>query len=179
MQVILPKLESLELNELNCPKIWNSELPSSRLDFQSLTNLIVRSCENLKGLIPLFGARNLVNLKTLRVSNCKAMEEVVVTEEYSAQDSKTSSIGNKISFPKLEELQLNWLPNLERFCAGDFVDCPSLIKLEISSSQKVEAFITKYMPRTEDKNDVSKNYEHKQCLFDHNKVTCFSLDSFD
>lgn len=51
---------------------------------------------------------NLVNLKTLIVSNCSMMEQVIVTEEFG--DAMT-----KVTFRQLEFLQLENLPKPKRF----------------------------------------------------------------
>ena len=60
--------------------------------------------------------------------------EVVVFIDESTQEATT--FGN-IPFPKLESIKLSDLPNLKRFCAGDCVDCSSLLKLIICKCPKL------------------------------------------
>ena len=172
MQVVFPKLDRLIIISLNIRKIWNDNpLSSSRFGFQNLTIVVVNNCDHLKGLIPSFMSASLVHLRHLHVTSCKAMKEIVFIEE-SAQVK-----GNNTSFPKLESLQLYDLPNLERFCGGDCVDCPSLLKLTIIGCPKLRVFVTNNMPTTtaekEDKN--SKGSVDEQHL-SHRKVIliCFS-----
>ena len=140
---MLPKLEKLRIRSLNIGKIWNGDqLRSLEFGFQSLTTLRVAECHELKGLIPSSVAISLVHLRQLYVWDCKAMEEIVFIEE-STQEATT--FGN-ISFPKLETLKLWNLPNLECFCAGNCLDCSSLLKLEITDCPKFSEFLTNSMP---------------------------------
>ncbi|PRQ18026.1 putative leucine-rich repeat domain, L domain-containing protein [Rosa chinensis] len=86
-----------------------------------LTTLEVSNCDGLKYLLSSSMARSLVKLKQLKISNCKAMEEIVSTRE---------SQNNIIS--KLEILELDGLPNLARFCtAGSCIEFPSLERLYV------------------------------------------------
>ena len=167
MQVVFPKLDELSIMSLNIRNIWNDNpLSSSRFGFQSLTQVSVMDCDHLKGLIPSFMSASLVHLLSLRVESCKAMKEIVFIEE-SAQ-----VMGNYISFPKLESLKLYDLPNLERFCGGDCVDCPSLLKLKISGCPKLRVFVTNNIPTTTTKkeNENLSGSVDKQHL-SHHKVT--------
>lgn len=125
------KLESLCLRSLNVGKIWEKDqLPStSHFGFQSLTCLRVWRCDKLKGLISASVARNLVHLQRLCVRECKAMIEVVMLTEESAQEAM--KLANIFIFPQLETLELGDLPNLEGFCAAECVDCSPLVWLEI------------------------------------------------
>ncbi|KAF3453154.1 hypothetical protein FNV43_RR03591 [Rhamnella rubrinervis] len=158
-QVVFSKLEELHISSLNIRKIWNhDQLPSSRLSFQSLTRIEVSSCHHLKGLMPSFMITYLVHLRSLFVNHCRAMKEIVVIEE-SAQ-----VMTNCISFSKLEYLKLDDLPNLERFCGGDCVDCPSLSQLIIEGCQRLRVFRTNAM-QNEDEN--STGLVDQQHLFHH------------
>ncbi|KAM5572737.1 putative disease resistance protein [Rosa sericea] len=85
----------------------------------SLTTLEVSNCDGLKYLLSSSMARSLVKLKQLKISSCKAMEEIVSTRESQ----------NNIIY-KLEILELYQLPNLARFCtAGSCIEFPSLERL--------------------------------------------------
>ena len=170
MQVVFSKLKNLKLERLNVGKIWNGDqLGLTEFGFQSLTSLTVVKCDELKGLIPSTVATSLVYLRRLHVSDCKAMEEIVFIEE-STQEAMAFGT---ISFPKLETLELENLPNLKKFCAGDCVDCSSLLKLGINDCPKLREFPTNSMPPTENENIVDLlDQEDKQLLFNP-KVTLF------
>lgn len=140
MQVEFPKLEAIRLSFLNVEKIWidNQLITRSRFDFQSLTELYVSNCDHLNGLIPssMTASTGLVHLRSLIVCRCKAMKEIVFTNF-----AEEESFVNRVPFPELETLQLEQLPNLERFCDGDYcVECPYLSKLEISYCKKLQLF---------------------------------------
>ncbi|KAF3453156.1 hypothetical protein FNV43_RR03593 [Rhamnella rubrinervis] len=163
-QVVFPKLEVLDIGSLNIRKIWNGDqLPSSRFGFQSLTTINVMGCDHLKGLIPSFMTASLVNLRRLSVHHCKAVKEIVFIEE-SAQE-----MANYISFSKLEYLELDDLPNLERFFGGDCVDCPSLSQLTIRGCRRLRLFKTNAM-QIENENSTPTVSVDKQLLSHHKDV---------
>ena len=171
MQVAFPKLHDLELSSLNVGKIWNGDqLRSLEFGFQSLTTLSVDRYHELKGLIPSSVAISLVHLRQLYVTNCEAMEEIVFIEE-STQEATT--FGN-ISFSKLETLELWDLPNLECFCAGNCLDCSSLLKLDITHCPKFWEFLTNSMPL--DQVDKQRVLIHKVNLFF--LIICFIFTLF-
>ena len=162
MQVVFPKLDELSIMSLNIRNIWNDNpLSSSRFGFQNLTEIYVRKCDHLKGLIPSFMSASLVHLRVLHVRGCKAMKEIVFIEE-SAQVK-----GNNTSFPKLESLHLWDLPNLERFCGRDCVDCPFLSTLAIRDCLKLRVSITE----KEDEN--SRSSVDKQHLSHHKVILIY------
>ncbi|KAF3457002.1 hypothetical protein FNV43_RR01659 [Rhamnella rubrinervis] len=143
-EVELPKLESLELESLNFEYIWNyPQLPSS-FSFQSLKILIVVGCDSLNSLIPFSMIGNLVHLQSLCVERCKAMKEVVFIKESSGEEGNASE--KILTFRRLENVKLRSLPNLERFCPGDNVDCPSLLNLEIKDCLKLQTVFSNSMP---------------------------------
>ncbi|KAF3455430.1 hypothetical protein FNV43_RR00055 [Rhamnella rubrinervis] len=51
-----------------------------------------------------------------------------------------------LTFRRLENVKLRSLPNLERFCPGDNVDCPSLLNLEIKDCLKLQTVFSNSMP---------------------------------
>ncbi|XP_062026563.1 probable disease resistance protein At4g27220 [Rosa rugosa] len=94
----------------------------------SLTTLEVSNCDGLKYFLSSSMARSLVKLKQLKISDCKAMEEIVSTRESQ----------NNIIFYKLEILKLEDLPNLARFCtAGSCIEFPSLERLYMKACSKL------------------------------------------
>ena len=156
---------------LNIGKIWNGDqLRSLEFGFQSLTTLYVDECHELKGLIPSSVAISLVHLRQLYVTNCEAMEEIVFIEE---STQETTTFGN-ILFPKLETLELRDLPNLECFCAGNCLDCSSLLELVIADCPKFWEFLTNSMPL--DQVDKQRVLIHKVNLFF--LIICFTFTLF-
>lgn len=57
-------------------------------------------------------AKSLVQLKHLQVSKCEIMEEIILSRGYGEENMDDM-------FSKLENLDLNNLPCLARFCSGD------------------------------------------------------------
>lgn len=78
----------------------------------NLTSLIVHQRDDLRFLLSSSMARSLVQLKHLQVSECKNMEEIILSKGYSEENMDNM-------FSKLENLELNSLPYLARFCSGD------------------------------------------------------------
>ncbi|KAL5809788.1 hypothetical protein ACOSQ3_030479 [Xanthoceras sorbifolium] len=100
---------------------------------QQLTELTFDGCDNLKYLFPSSMAESLVHLEILKISNCKFMEGVIISQE----ERKSSSL-----LPKLNQLKLKDLPELTRFCnfSGCLIELPSLSELEISKCPKMQTF---------------------------------------
>lgn len=83
-------------------------------------------------------ARSLVQLKHLQIYRSVSLEEVVSTQEYGEESTDNM-------FCKLEYLQLMDLPNLTRFCSGNYIEFPSLEKLELVNCTKLEAFVSDHV----------------------------------
>ncbi|KAL5564024.1 hypothetical protein UlMin_033771 [Ulmus minor] len=128
--VVFPVLKVLQLCGMNFIKLW-----STTSCMQNLSSLDVFSCRNLKYLFTVAMAGRLAQLERLKIRGCPEMEEVVVTNEHGEGRSQ------KISFPKLQSLKLEDLPNLKRFCTGDCIECPSLLTLEIRNCGVLRKFI--------------------------------------
>ncbi|XP_062016421.1 uncharacterized protein LOC133732844 [Rosa rugosa] len=101
----------------------------------NLTILIVHKCDGLRFLLSSSMAKSLVQLKHLEVHNCQIMEEIVSTKE-SGEEMTTDDI-----FCKLNHLQLQHLPQLTRFCVGNYIEFPSLEILHLEDCTKLETFI--------------------------------------
>ncbi|KAG6625218.1 hypothetical protein CIPAW_16G081300 [Carya illinoinensis] len=122
-QVVFPNLEKLELSSVDLEEKQHNQHRarlSCRLTtmeamsrFQNLSNLEVQGSCNMKYLLSFSTARFMVHLQHLHISECKAMEDVLVTEEIAATGEITKEV-----FPRLECLRLTNLPNLKRFCVG-------------------------------------------------------------
>ncbi|KAF3431875.1 hypothetical protein FNV43_RR26611 [Rhamnella rubrinervis] len=173
-EVEFPMLNILYFNEINFHKIWNGQFPSSRFGFQNLTRLTVSGCNQLNGVIPLSMTGTLVHLQGLHVICCIAIKEVVFTEE-SAQEVK--ALGN-ISFPKLKDIRLTFLPSMKKFCTGDRVDFSSLLTLSIFNCEKLGAFVANSTPENENE-DSTDSVDKQRHLLDHRiKVLCDACSIF-
>ncbi|XP_062079235.1 disease resistance protein At4g27190-like [Humulus lupulus] len=108
--VSFSNLEQLTMSRMNIERLWPEQLLSSSY-MQNLTNLEVQSCNSLKYMFSFTVAQTFVNLKSLKVSDCKAMEVIGVKLGEEETQLEMSM------FPKLEYLELVELSALQRFCA--------------------------------------------------------------
>lgn len=132
MQVSFPRLEVLELAEINIPKIWCERPPSHIFSsVQNLTYITLRGCGRLKYIFSSSILKILVNLQHLEICHCAVLVEVIIVEE----ESK-----GKI-FPRLECMVIKDLENLTRFCSGNYIEFPSLKQLEIEQCPQFKAVI--------------------------------------
>ncbi|KAK3420016.1 hypothetical protein EUGRSUZ_G00789 [Eucalyptus grandis] len=134
---VLPQL--WELNLVNLPKLrrlWNRDLQES-LCFNSLESLILYNCSNLGHAFSPSMAQCLANLKVMEIKECGQMEGVIVEEE--AKGSATE----KITFSKLRQMTMEYLPNLTCFLLGKnhILECPKLQKMIIAHCPKMESLI--------------------------------------
>ncbi|KAL5743205.1 hypothetical protein ACOSP7_029937 [Xanthoceras sorbifolium] len=102
---------------------------------QQLTELTFDGCANFKYLFPSSIPESLVHLEILKISNCKFMKGVIISQE----ERKSSSL-----LPKLNQLKLKDLPELTRFCnfSGNLIELPSLSKLWIENCPKMYTFVS-------------------------------------
>ena len=105
---ILQNLEALEVSQCGKLKLL---VPSS-VSFQNLTTLEISKCHGLINLVTVSTAKSLVQLKKLRVSECKRITEIVAREG--------GEVNEMINFNKLTSLKLEYLPNLTIFCSGNY-----------------------------------------------------------
>ncbi|GMN47161.1 hypothetical protein TIFTF001_016334 [Ficus carica] len=137
-KVAFPSLEVLKLSEIDLNKLWMDRLPT--MYFRNLRCLSVRRCNNLKYLLNFAVFRSLATLEFLKIRECRDMEEVLFAKEPSS-DKKEGRF-QRILFSQLKYLELWDLPNLKRFWAGNFIECPCLLKLTIKYCPKLKTFIT-------------------------------------
>ncbi|XP_035548755.1 uncharacterized protein LOC118349228 [Juglans regia] len=145
-QIVFPNLKWLELSSVDLEETRHNQYRarvSCRLTtmeamsrFQNLLILEVQGSCNITYLLSFSTARLMMHLKHLHISECKAMEEVLVTEELAAAGEITME-----GFPRLESLRLTDLPNLKRFCIGCNIQFPSLEILVIDHCPKLVTFI--------------------------------------
>ncbi|KAG6751661.1 hypothetical protein NC652_030745 [Populus alba x Populus x berolinensis] len=140
---IFRNLETLRVLECGMLKI----LIPSALSFQCLTTLEVSNCHGLINLMTSSTAKYLVQLTSMSVTECKMIEEIIVSEE--------NEVANEIFFQKLEHLSLRCLPSLTSFhsgkCAFTFpsleevflIECPNMKKFSegIISTPELETVL--------------------------------------
>ncbi|XP_039173272.1 disease resistance protein RPS2-like [Eucalyptus grandis] len=132
---VLPQL--WELNLVNLPKLrqlWNRDLQES-IRFDSLATLILYNCSNLGHAFTSSMAQCLANLYRMEINECGQMEEVIVEEE------GQGSTMDKITFLKLGQMKLEWLPNLACFLStkNHTMECSNLQMLSINHCPKMRS----------------------------------------
>ncbi|PON75695.1 AAA+ ATPase [Parasponia andersonii] len=135
-EVSFPNLENLYVEEMNVEKLWPKDLLVNSC-MQNLTRLEVRRCNSLKYLFCFAMAESLINLKRLDVSDCKAVEGILLP-----QRQEGIRLEKTVVFPKLEDLCLRGLQALKSFCAADScLEFPSLSYLSMVECPKLETFV--------------------------------------
>ncbi|XP_043814374.1 uncharacterized protein LOC110618951 isoform X2 [Manihot esculenta] len=123
--VSFPNLDDLRLHSVSCEKIWHDQLSATS---SKLERLSVNDCNELKHLFTTSIVKRLLQLKTLQIYVCSSMEEIILIEEFIEEEDERM---NQILFPKLDELTLQNLPNLIRFCTRYQIEFQSLRDLDI------------------------------------------------
>ena len=100
-----------------------------RINFSSLSSLIVHGCGSLKQLVPSGICGSLMQLERLEISDCPMIEEFVAINEQEGGERSTQNL-----LPKLKYLKLENLASLKRFFSGDcMMECESLLELKIDN----------------------------------------------
>ncbi|KAH7835569.1 hypothetical protein Vadar_027450 [Vaccinium darrowii] len=128
-QISLSSLSELKLFDLPSCRALFDRISSARNISFNLTKLSISNCHSMKYILPAQLLQNLPNLKTLEVSCCYSVEEIIVGEE-EMNDSHHRDDSNTITFPRLEELILDFLPTLKSIYAGTMV-CESEFVIEV------------------------------------------------
>ncbi|KAG4400471.1 hypothetical protein GLYMA_07G065600v4 [Glycine max] len=127
---VLQRLEVLSLYE--CHRLRNLAPPSVSLAY--LTNLEVRDCVRLRNLMASSTAKSLVQLKSMKISRCDELEEIVSDEGNEEEE--------QIVFGKLITIVLEGLEKLKSFCS--YKKCefkfPSLEVLIVRECPMMERF---------------------------------------
>ncbi|KAK8633857.1 hypothetical protein V6N13_014692 [Hibiscus sabdariffa] len=83
------------------------DLVPSSVSFRNLVILRVEQCYGIIKLITHSTAKSLVQLRGMRISNCRDIEEIIQGAD-----------NDEIHFPQLNHLELIHLPTLESFCSS-------------------------------------------------------------
>ncbi|KAJ4717184.1 Disease resistance protein [Melia azedarach] len=112
---VFQELTTLRIS--GCCKL--EKLVPSWMSFQSLVKMEVSKCDGLTKLMTLSPAKSLVRLRTMKVIDCKMIEEIIHVEDGVKEDC--------IVFSELEFLELSSLPSLTSFCSRDYaLEFPNL-----------------------------------------------------
>lgn len=124
-----PILEFLEcLHVISCSSMINLFPSSVTLDH--LDHIEITCCNGLKNLITTATAQSLVKLTSLKVKDCKSLEEIITGIE-----------NVDIAFISLQVLTLECLPSLKRFCSSKcFLKFPLLEKVIVRECPYMEIF---------------------------------------
>nr|XP_043606719.1 uncharacterized protein LOC122578755 isoform X2 [Erigeron canadensis] len=124
----LPYLKVLTLSNLeNMHHVWKcngKKFPIAqqplKLPFHDLTNIYLKSCEQLKYLFSPLMAKYFYNLKYVHISDCFSMEEVVSSRDDNIGTFESLHRNNTL-FPHVDTLELSGLSSLKRIDGVDTV----------------------------------------------------------
>ncbi|KAL6206915.1 hypothetical protein ACLB2K_024161 [Fragaria x ananassa] len=127
-----PNMKKLSLNGLaKLTTIWNNQV--SLGSSKNLETIEIVSCDNLKSVFPASVAKNLQQLRSLKVQNC-GVEEIISKED----DVQTTPM---FVFSKLTYVRFENLPRLKSFYPGlHSTKWPSLLTLSVYGCTKVQIF---------------------------------------
>ncbi|MBA0860562.1 hypothetical protein Goshw_018865 [Gossypium schwendimanii] len=124
--------EHLKLHEFpELEEIWNT-VPRGIINFKRLKCLEVYVCNNLRYMLTVSMAADLVQLQQIKVKNCKVIEEII-------RDDKSTTM--KIIFPQLKTITIKSCLGLSWFSSGSFaLECPNLKEITLVGCPKMVAF---------------------------------------
>ncbi|XP_028120994.1 uncharacterized protein LOC114318306 [Camellia sinensis] len=115
--------------------LWKG--PTQLVWLGNLTTVDVMSCGKLESIFSLSIARDLVQLQDLMILNCPMMEEIVSSE--GGEHEIAAIATDKIEFPKLKRLNLDYLPSLTAICkAMNAIELPQLSSLSLLNMPKLK-----------------------------------------
>ena len=128
------ELISLTLRNLEKVKhVWNMD-PQGIITFRKLRTIEIKGCSSLKSIFPTSVAKALMQLEKLEIEDCAMVEEIVAKEE----GIETTTL---FKFPQLTTLELQNLPELKSFYAGNYTsEWRSLKVLHIQKCDKLKIF---------------------------------------
>ena len=143
--IVLSQLKTLGVKDLSkLTYVWKN-VPQGIQGFQNLTSIEVYRCHSLRYLFPTSIAKHLVELQSIDIYECDAIENIVQRDgEEEATDI--------ILFPRISSLKLQCLPNMMSLCIKAYsfewspikgiysYSCPKLktIGSEIQSPRKLK-----------------------------------------
>ncbi|GKV43158.1 hypothetical protein SLEP1_g50489 [Rubroshorea leprosula] len=137
----------LFLQNLEILKVWKcrslTSLSASTLAFHNLATLEIWQCQGITSLVSFSAAQSLVLLKTMSISECHLLTEIVGDEQDREDWPKTEGDGLEgvIVFSKLKVLKLLSLTKLTSFCSRNFTfKFPSLELLVVTKCPNLETF---------------------------------------
>ena len=167
---IFARLKTLRVrNSDKLTYVWKN-VPRGIQGFQNLTSIEVRECHLLRYLFPTSIAKLLVELQSIDIYDCRAIENIVQREgEEEATDI--------ILFPRVSSLKLGMLPNIMSFCIKAYSfewssikeiylrDCPKLktIGSEIQSPRKSKE-INRELDSRPNEQELGSPGFHWRCL---------------
>ncbi|KAH9687021.1 Disease resistance protein [Citrus sinensis] len=123
-------LGSLEISE--CSKLQKLVPPSWHLE--NLWGLQVSKCHGLINVLTLSASKNLVNLRGMKIADCKMIEEIIQSQV--GEEAKDC-----IVFRELEYLTLDCLPSLTSFSLGNYaLEFPSLEHVVVRQCPTMKIF---------------------------------------
>ncbi|GKV44789.1 hypothetical protein SLEP1_g51947 [Rubroshorea leprosula] len=158
----LSRIKTLELNSVvNLRHVWSRDLssvlqnleklrvigcndlislPTSMASVKNLTTLELRSCHKMENLVATATVQSLVHVKSMTVSRCIKLTEIVGSQGDTTQDP--------IIFSSLRYLKLECLTRLACFSSGNYIfDFPYMEQLIVEQCPKLEIF-SKTVPKT-------------------------------
>ncbi|XLS80925.1 hypothetical protein HN51_046756 [Arachis hypogaea] len=136
-EIIHSQLLVRELELRNLHKLESIGLQHTWVAPSNLTWLKIEGCASLKYLFTSSAPKCLVQLKELLISNCEALESLMV--DYQPHDDDH----DVIIFKKLERLSLSQIPKLESFYTGkSTLNFPSLKEVKVTECNRLEYMFT-------------------------------------
>ncbi|KAB1202367.1 hypothetical protein CJ030_MR8G007351 [Morella rubra] len=138
---LVPRIESvgtvLDTLGRDGKVLWQiNKHPTNYFEVSKFVILDCESCSNMRYLLSFSTARAMVQLQMLQVVKCKDMEEILTQDLGEEEIASPEEL-----FPRLQNLLLQHLPILERFCIGRNIQFPSMKLLRIEHCPKLMTFI--------------------------------------
>ena len=130
--IILAQLKTLVVRDLSkLTYVWKN-VPLGIQGFQKLTSIEVSRCNCLRYLFPTSIAKLLVELQSIKIKECDAIENIVQRDgEEEATDI--------ILFPRVSSLKLQELPNMMSFCIKAYsFEWSSIMKISLRNCPKLK-----------------------------------------
>ncbi|XP_014521060.1 uncharacterized protein LOC106777812 isoform X2 [Vigna radiata var. radiata] len=145
---LFSKLHTLEMKRMeNLKAIWHCFLPANG-PFENLENLYLSNCPRLTFLFTYVVARNLVQLKILKISGCDELKHILTYDEKS-QDEFTTGHPIQI-FQNLLDVKIKRCRELKHIFPANIVGGLTQLKvLEIRECDMLDQIIGDIVPLTE------------------------------